>query len=106
MDMGILYMYSIRRAELVYIGRHIRYLRRTRDRTQEELADMLNVSVGWVSRIERGVTKPNLSFIFGVGEVLRVPNDELLPPKRRFARRKHEPYSRNRRYGRGGQGSD
>src|SRR5213595_1950222 len=96
MDMGGRYMQTIRRAEAVRIGRHLRYLRRAHDRTQEELASMLNVSVGWVSRIERGVKVPNLAFLVQVGKVLRVSTNELLPPSRTHVRRKYETLSQSR----------
>jgi transcriptional regulator with XRE-family HTH domain len=68
--------------EAIRIGRHLRRLRRDRDRSQEELAELLGVSVGWVSRIERGTDLPNLLFLVHFGHVLRVPVDELLPRER------------------------
>ncbi len=84
-------MNTIGHKEAVRIGRHLRYLRRVDDRTQEELADMVGVSVAWVSRIERGVRVPNLSFLVRVGKVLHVPLNELLPPERKTVRPKHYP---------------
>lgn len=78
----VVVMKPIKQREAVQIGKHLRCLRRAHDRTQEELADMMGVSVGWVSRIERGVKLPNLLFLVRVGKVLRVPTDELLPPER------------------------
>ena len=42
------------------IGRRIKQVRRSRDMTQERLAEALSVSVGYISQIERGVTKINL----------------------------------------------
>jgi transcriptional regulator with XRE-family HTH domain len=74
-------MQAITNKEAVRIGKHLRYLRRVNDQTQEELAEHLGVSVGWISRIERGVKVPNLPFLFRVGKVLRIPMRELLPPK-------------------------
>ena len=38
------------------IGRRIKQVRRSRDMTQERLAEALSVSVGYISQIERGVT--------------------------------------------------
>lgn len=73
------YMKRSKRKEAIRVGRHLRHLRRMNDRTQEELAERLGVSVGWVSCIERGVKLPNLPFLFRVGRVLRVPINELLP---------------------------
>ena len=76
-------MQTMTHKEAIRIGKHLRYLRRVNDQTQEELAERLGVSVGWVSRIERGVKVPNLPFLFRVGKVLRVPVNELLPAGRR-----------------------
>lgn len=76
-------MQTMTHKEAVRIGRRLRYLRRVNDHTQEELAERLGVSVGWVSRIERGVKVPNLPFLFRVGKVLHVPVNELLPAGRR-----------------------
>jgi transcriptional regulator with XRE-family HTH domain len=45
-------MQTVTQQEIVQIGRHLRYLRRMRDCTQEEMAKPLGVSVGWASRIE------------------------------------------------------
>jgi transcriptional regulator with XRE-family HTH domain len=83
-------MQTTRETEAIRIGKRLRYMRRVHDRTQEELADMLGVSVTWVSRIERGVKMPNLPFLFHVSNALRVPVHELLPPRHIPAKRKHE----------------
>lgn len=61
-------MHEIGQTEAVHIGRQVRRLRRTHDRTLEGLADMAGVGISWVSRIEHGVNVPNLSFLFRVGE--------------------------------------
>ena len=71
-------MQKIGHKEAVAIGKRLRYIRRIRDRTQEELADMLDVSVTWVSRVERGIKLPNLHFLYRVGNALDVPLHELL----------------------------
>lgn len=42
------------------IGRRIQGMRKKSKRTQENLAEYLSVSVGYISQIERGVTKINL----------------------------------------------
>jgi transcriptional regulator with XRE-family HTH domain len=76
-------MQTITHKEAIQIGKHLRYLRRVNDHTQEDLAERLGVSVGWVSRIERGVKVPNLPFLLRLGRVLRVPVNELLPAGRR-----------------------
>ena len=45
------------------IGQRIKQVRRSRDMTQERLAEALSVSVGYISQIERGVTKINLDWL-------------------------------------------
>lgn len=67
------------RVQAVRIGRHLRYIRRVKDQTQEELAETLGVSVGWVSRIERGTKLPNLKYLFRISRALAIPVKELLP---------------------------
>ena len=42
------------------IGQRIQRLRKQRGRTQEQLAEELGVTVGYISQLERGVTKINL----------------------------------------------
>ena len=61
------------------IGKQLRYTRRVKDVTQEELAELLDVSVGWVSKLERGVNVPNMKLLFRIAEVLQVQVRELLP---------------------------
>jgi transcriptional regulator with XRE-family HTH domain len=65
--------------EAVRVGKHLRYTRRVKDLTQEELAETLGVSVSWVSKIERGTKLPNLKFLFRMAKALQVPAKELLP---------------------------
>ena len=65
--------------EAVHIGKQLRYMRRVKDRTQEQLAEQIDVSVGWLSRIERGTKLPNLKLLFRISQALDVPVRELLP---------------------------
>ena len=52
------------------IGRRIKQVRRSRDMTQERLAEALSVSVGYISQIERGVTKINLDTLAAVAQLV------------------------------------
>lgn len=45
------------------IGKRLQDARKLKKLTQERLAEKLEVSVGYVSQIERGITKPNLEMI-------------------------------------------
>ena len=48
------------------IGQRIKQVRRDRGMTQERLAEALSVSVGYISQIERGVTKISLETLAAV----------------------------------------
>ena len=48
------------------IGSRIQRIRKSEKMTQEKLAEMLDVSVGYVSQIERGITKPNLEMLTSI----------------------------------------
>jgi ribosome-binding protein aMBF1 (putative translation factor) len=41
--------------EAILIGHQIRYLHRIKEMSQKNLAAKIDVSVGWVGRIERGI---------------------------------------------------
>ncbi|MDE6469668.1 MAG: helix-turn-helix domain-containing protein [Eubacterium sp.] len=45
------------------IGKRIQTSRKKRNITQQELAEFMDVSVGYISQIERGITKPKLTTI-------------------------------------------
>ncbi len=49
--------------ELLY---HIKKQRKQKNITQEQLAERLSVSVGYVSQIERGITKANLEMLSNI----------------------------------------
>lgn len=45
------------------IGNRIKTKRKQQNKTQEQLAEELSVTVGYISQLERGITKPNLEFL-------------------------------------------
>ncbi|MBQ3356884.1 MAG: helix-turn-helix transcriptional regulator [Oscillospiraceae bacterium] len=53
-----------------YIGDRIKTVRKHKRITQEKLAEAMDVSVGYVSQIERGITKPNLEMLARISQVL------------------------------------
>ena len=59
------------------IGQRIKQVRRSRDMTQERLAEALSVSVGYISQIERGVTKINLDTLAAVAAHLNCELSEV-----------------------------
>ena len=52
------------------IGARIKKARKTFGITQEALAEQLDVTIGYVSQIERGVTKPNLEMLSSIASAL------------------------------------
>lgn len=60
------------------IGKRIREQRRLADHTQEELAEQLAVTVGYISQIERGITKVSLDTLSNIAANLGCDITELL----------------------------
>lgn len=60
------------------IGRRIKSARIEQNLTQEELADKINMSVAFMSRIERGNSKINLKRLTQIAETLNVSPGYLL----------------------------
>lgn len=57
----------------------IRFLRESKNWSQEDMAEKLNMSISGYSKIERGATKAYLSKIKQIAEVLDVDLIELIP---------------------------
>lgn len=60
------------------IGTRIKNKRKSVALTQEQMSELLHVSVGYVSQIERGYTKPNLEMLSSISEVLNCDIAELV----------------------------
>ena len=60
------------------IGNRIKQKRKEKGLTQEHLADNLFVSVGYVSNIERGTTKINLTTLSDIADILDCDVSELI----------------------------
>ena len=52
------------------IGERIRHERKNKNMTQELLAEKLNVSIGYVSQVERGITKISLDLLGAISTIL------------------------------------
>lgn len=52
------------------IGNRIKQARKNRNMTQEKLAERLDVSIGYVSQLERGITKISLDLLAAVSNIL------------------------------------
>lgn len=61
----------------ILFGKKLRKFRRHNDFTQEQLAELLGVSVEFVSNMERGVNAPSFETIEKIAKVFNVPFNEL-----------------------------
>ena len=59
--------------EYLRLGLNVRYYRRLRDLTQENLAEAVNISREHISRIETAANCASLDVLFDIAEVLQVP---------------------------------
>lgn len=60
------------------IGRRIKNARLEQNLTQEELADKIDISVAFMSRVERGTSQINLRRLTQIAEILNVSPGYLL----------------------------
>ncbi len=61
----------------ILFGKRLRKIRRHNDLTQERLAEMLGVSVEFVSNMERGVNAPSFETIEKIAQAFDLPVNEL-----------------------------
>jgi transcriptional regulator with XRE-family HTH domain len=67
-----------RREELRRLGERIRERRRGRGMTQEALAEALDLSVAYVSLIERGGRNPPYTTVVAIARALGVPPAQIV----------------------------
>ncbi len=60
------------------LGQRIQKKRKSQNKTQENLAEAISVTVGYVSQIERGITKVNLETLSCIAEYLCCDISEFL----------------------------
>lgn len=60
------------------IGRRIKAARVKQDMTQEELAELVQVSTAHISKIETAYTKPSFQVVVDIANALQTSVDELL----------------------------
>lgn len=60
------------------IGKRIRAIRKSRNLSQEQLAEKIWISTTHMSHIETGSTKLSLSVLVDIAEALQVGTDEIL----------------------------
>lgn len=59
------------------IGRNIKAERLRKDITQEQFAELINMSLSYVSKVEQGLTSPTAMALFKMSIVLNVPMEEF-----------------------------
>lgn len=59
------------------LGQRIAELRRLRELTQEQLAEAVGCTVGFISLVERGVNAPSVAGLDKLAKVLKVEVKEL-----------------------------
>ncbi|MFO7883533.1 MAG: XRE family transcriptional regulator [Desulfobacteraceae bacterium] len=67
-------------SDLTFIGRNIRFLRRARNWTLEDLATRIGIHKGPLGRIERGKNLPSATVIYNLSTTFNVSIDTLFSP--------------------------
>jgi DNA-binding XRE family transcriptional regulator len=57
----------------IMLGEHIRSLRKEKNITLADLAEVTNLSAGYLSQVERGLVDPSLSSLRKIADALNVP---------------------------------
>lgn len=60
-----------------YMGRNIKAERLRKNITQEEFAELINMSLSYVSKLEQGLTSPTAIALFKMSNVLKIPMEEF-----------------------------
>lgn len=60
------------------LGQRIQKRRKSQKKTQENLAEAISVTTGYISQIERGITKINLETLSNIAEYLECDITEFL----------------------------
>lgn len=60
------------------VAARIKYLRRTKDLSQEDLALRANINPAYFGQVERGLKCPTIDTLYKIAKALEVPPAELL----------------------------
>lgn len=66
------------------IGNRIQTRRKSKGITQEKMAEGLDFSVGFISQLERGITRPSLESLYDVVEYLDCTIADILDESNRY----------------------
>lgn len=59
------------------LGRNIKIERIRKDITQERFAELIDMSVSYVSKVEQGLTSPTAIALFKMSYILKTPMEEI-----------------------------
>ena len=59
------------------LGKNIKIERIRKDITQEQFAEMIDISLSHISKIEQGLTSPTAILLYKMSLVLRIPMEEF-----------------------------
>ena len=61
-----------------HLAENIRKYRKDRGMTQEDLAEKLNLTLGTISKWERGSSEPELSYLMQLAQIFHISLDALI----------------------------
>lgn len=64
--------------DMKVVGKRVRAARRARDMTQEQLAELANISTSFVGHIERGTRVPSLETMWRICKTMGLPMDHIM----------------------------
>ncbi|MBC2727095.1 cupin domain-containing protein [Desulfosporosinus sp.] len=75
-----------------FLGERIKIIRKQRDMTLQDLADKSGLSIGFISKVERGLTSPTFSALLKISKAIEIELVELVQAStdRRSVIRKNE----------------
>ena len=71
-------MYKKVDSKLLQIGNYVREYRKQKHYNQEKLAELLDVSVATVSRIENGSSAMDILILMNISKILEQPIDNII----------------------------
>lgn len=70
--------YDYELVNLESIGERLRFLRKTKNVTQEEVSKCLSLGQGTYSRWEKGILEPSLNYVVKLSKYFEITTDEIL----------------------------
>ena len=71
------YNYGMEKDFRYIIGRNIKAERLRKDITQEKFAELINMSLSYVSKVEQGLTSPTALVLYKISRILEVKMEDF-----------------------------